>query len=225
MQRRQYLKTGSAVTLGATVAGCLGGLFDSGPENVVLSEPEDQGAESSSLAYPAYGEPLPDFSLPDPFTDEPFRPEEMDEPFLCTSFYAFCPAECVLLLGSFANVQAALDAEGLRDEIGLVAITFDPERDTPEALSEHAEMIGIDYEHEMWRYLRPADDAEAKEIVEERLGLGFEKVGGGDAYDFNHLTITFLVNPDTVVERAYRGDRLDVDRVVSDLTTVHESYQ
>jgi len=199
-------------------------MFDETAENVVLAEPDDQGADSSALAYPAYGESFPAFTLPEAFSAEPFESAEIERPALYTAFYAFCPAECMLLLGSMANIQAALAERGRQDDVDLVAITFDPTRDTPEKLETNAEQRGIDHTHKRWHYLRPEDDAQAERIVGERLGIGFEQDGGGDAYEFIHLTITFLVNPDGVVERAYRGERLDVDRVVSDLETVVDAY-
>jgi len=199
-------------------------MFDETAENVVLAEPDDQGADSSALAYPAYGESFPAFTLPEAFSDEPFESAEIERPALYTAFYAFCPAECMLLLGSMAAIQAALAERGRQDDVDLVAITFDPTRDTPEKLETNAEQRGIDHTHKRWHYLRPEDDAQAERIVGERLGIGFEQDGGGDAYEFIHLTITFLVNPDGVVERAYRGERLDVDRVVSDLETVVDAY-
>ena len=226
MDRRSYLRAGAAMAAGASTAGCLGGLFESGPSNVVLSPPDDQLAESSSLAYPAYGESFPEFTLSNPFEEEPFSAADFEQPFLCTAFYAFCEAECILLLNSFAKVQARLLDEELANEIGLVAISFDPERDTPAALRTNADRRGIDYEHPMWYYLRPESAAEAKEVVEEQLGLAYEKTGdvNGDAYEFQHISVTFLVNPDGMVERAYRGEQPDVDQLVDDSITVREAY-
>ena len=221
MHRRTYLTTVAAGTAGAT-AGCLGGVFDSGPESVVLGEPSDQGAESSALAYPAYGEPFPDVSLPMAFDDTVFESTDVDVPALYTAFYAFCPAECILLMNSMGNVQAELDARGLLDSVQLVGITFDPKRDTPDELEANAADSGINHTHDSWLYLRPEDDEQAKRVVDEQLGIGFEQVRaeGEEAYDYNHVTVTFLVNTDGVVERAYRGEPLDVDRVADDFETV-----
>lgn len=221
MYRRTYLTTVTVGTVGPT-AGCLGGVFDSGPENVVLGEPSDQGAESSALAYPAYGEPFPEFSLPKAFDDTVFESTAVDVPALYTAFYAFCPAECILLMNSIGNIQGELDSRGLLDSVQLAGITFDPERDTPDKLEDNAADSGIDHTHDSWQYLRPEDDDQAKQVVDEQLGIGFEKVSAEDeeAYDFNHVTVTFLVNTDGVVERAYRGEPLDVERVVDDFETV-----
>jgi len=227
MQRRSVLRraaaAGAAGVVGST-AGCLAGAFESEPTNVVLGEPEDQLADSEDLGYPAYGQTFPEFTLPEVFADEPFSSADLDRPALYTAFYAFCPAECLLLMGGMANVQATLADRELLDAVDLVGITFDPTRDTPEKLDTHAEEMGIRHDHERWHYLRPESDERAEEVVDDQLGIGFEKTGGGETYEFTHITITFLVNPDGVVERAYRGETLDVEGVVSDLETVVDAY-
>jgi len=228
MQRRSVLRraaaAGAAGVVGST-AGCLGGLFDEEPTNVVLDEPEDQLADSEDLGYPAYGQAFPEFTLPEVFADEPFSSADRDRPALYTAFYAFCTAECLLLMGGMANVQSTLADRELLDAVDLVGITFDPSRDTPDALETDAEEAGIRYDHERWHYLRPESDERAEEVIDDKLGIGFEKTDeGGDVYEFQHITITFLVNPDGVVERAYRGETLDVEGVVSDLETVVDAY-
>jgi len=227
MQRRSVLRRAAA--LGATgavgsTAGCLTGVFDAEPTNVVLGEPEDQLADSEDLGYPAYGQPFPEFTLPEAFSDDSFSSADRERPAVYTAFYAFCTAECILLMGGMANVQASLADRDLLDAVDLVGITFDPTRDTPEKLEADAEQAGIRHDHERWHYLRPESDERAKTVVDDKLGIGFEKTGVGEAYEFAHITITFLVNPDGVVERAYRGETLDVERVVSDIETVADAY-
>ena len=227
MQRRSVLRRAAA--LGATgavgsTAGCLTGVFDAEPTNVVLGEPEDQLADSEDLGYPAYGQPFPEFTLPEAFSDDSFSSAGRERPAVYTAFYAFCTAECILLMGGMANVQASLADRDLLDAVDLVGITFDPTRDTPEKLEADAEQAGIRHDHERWHYLRPESDERAKTVVDDKLGIGFEKTGVGEAYEFAHITITFLVNPDGVVERAYRGETLDVERVVSDIETVADAY-
>lgn len=127
----------------------------------------------------------------------------------------------------WAEVQARTVEEGLTDETVFLPITFDPERDDAEALEEHGAMVGVDFGAGNWHYLRPEDDADAKSIVEEKLGIGFERTGSSDrvveGYDFTHIVITMLVNPQGVVERAYRGEDPEVDRLFEDVAQVVES--
>ena len=225
MNRRALLRSGA---LGAVVAtaGCLGSLLgDEGAEHAVLGPQDDQIADSANLAYPAYGEAFPDFSLPDPFTDERVDTAEIDSCLLVTAFYTFCPAECIPLMSTFAGVQAELLDAGREADATILAISFDPERDTVPALEEHADMMGIDYAADNWHYLRPEDDERASEVVDEKLGIAFEPTDGTAGYDFNHAVISYLVNPDGYVERAYRGENLPVDGILEDLDSVLAAYE
>lgn len=226
MQRRTYLQAAAAIGLGSS-AGCLSRVFEDRPDNVHLPPQEDQIADSEDLAYPAYGEPFPEFELPDPITGTVVSTADLDRTALVTGFFAFCPAECAILLRRWAEVQARTVEEGLPDETVFLPITFDPERDDAQALEEHGAMVGVDFEAGNWHYLRPEDDAEAKSIVEEKLGIGFERTGSSDrvveGYDFTHIVITMLVNPQGVVERAYRGEDPEVDRLFEDVAQVVES--
>lgn len=226
MNRRTFV---TAAATGAVVgtAGCLTGAI-SGDETgeTVLEFPDDQPTDSGDLAYPAYAEPFPDFALYDPLAGTTVDTTEIDDECLvCTAFYAYCPAECVLLLGSLATIQHELIDRGLDDDVRFLAITFDPERDTPEELERNADLMGIDLEAGNWHYLRPESDEEAESIVADDLGIGYERVGGDVEYDFNHITVTSLVNPGGYIERAYTDDSPDIDRVTDDIETVVAEWE
>ncbi|MFP4625300.1 MAG: SCO family protein [Natronomonas sp.] len=225
MQRRSYLNAVAAIGIGST-AGCLSRVLEDRPENVYLSPQEDQIADSEDLAYPAYGEPFPEFELPDPISGTTVSTGQLDRAAFVTAFFAFCPAECAILLRRLAEVQSRTIEAEIEDSVVFLPITFDPERDDAAALEEHGSMVGVDFEAGNWHYLRPADHDEAKSIVEDRLGIGFKRTETSDrdveGYDFTHSVITMLVNPDGVVERAYRGEDPEVDRLVSDVEKVVE---
>ncbi|MFA9516719.1 SCO family protein [Halopenitus sp. H-Gu1] len=224
MRRRSVL---SGIATGTTMAtaGCLSGVFEDHPDDVVLDPQEDQRAESGELAYPAYGEPLPAFQLPDPLTGTAIDTGSVDETMILTTFFASCPAECGILLNRLASAQAILNESGLANETLFLAITFDPDRDDAEMLRENAARIGADLEAGNWRYLRPQSPEAAERIVEDQLGIGFERDVDSPrvpGYDFTHSVLTLLVNPEGIVERAYRGETLDLDRVTGDVEAVVE---
>ncbi len=226
MRRRGLLGGVGAMATGA-VAGCTSRLFDDSPEGVVLEPQEDQMADSEALAYPAYGQELPAFELPDPLTGETIDSTDLDRAALVTGIFTFCPAECGVLLRRFVDVQQRIAETGAADEVAFLPITFDPERDDEAALRDNAESLGVDLEAGNWHYLRPETPEAAQEIVDERLGIGFERTTESerlDGYDFNHVVVTILANPDGVVERAYRGENLDRDRVTGDLETVVNAF-
>lgn len=217
MQRRSFLSLLGATTVVAST-GCLD---DDGAENVVLPPQEDQLGESDALAYPAYGQAFPEFTLPDPLNGETVESVDNDRVTVATAIYATCPAECLVLGNQLAGVQSELDDRGRSDEVRFIAVTFDPERDTEPVLRDYADMMGIDPDVGNWRFLRPEDEEEAEEIVTDRLGIGFEREGD----EFIHPAVTFVVNPDGHVERAYQDDRPEIERVVGDIVGVADGYE
>jgi len=226
MRRRQLLQGVTAA--GATaVAGCAGGFRNESASTAVLDPPADRQFDSEELPYPAHGQSLPAFSLPNPLSGETIATDQLDETLVVTGFFATCPAECVQLIGQLVGVQHGTIERGLADSVRFLAITFDPERDDTRALREYAGRMDIDLEADNWEFLRPEDAAAAERVVDEKLGITFDRVGAAESarvegYDFNHLSLTFLVNPGGYVERAYRTEQPDAEQVLSDVQTVVE---
>lgn len=225
MNRRTYLTAAVGSTVGT--AGCLTSVLGDTDEQggTVLDPPEDQQFDSEDIPYPAYGEQLPDVSVPDPLAGETVDTGAVDKTLVVTAFFASCPVECVRLVGQLVGVQHGTVDAGLTDDVTFLAITFDPPRDDAERLREYSQQMDVDMDAGNWRFLRPEGKSRAKQVVDEKLGVTFDRIGAGESerlpgYDFRHLSLTFLRNPDGVVERAYRTERPDHERVLSDVKTV-----
>ena len=165
MDRRTYLR-GAAVTGTTLVAGCLGRADD----ETVLDAPDDQGADSENLPYPAYGEEFPESTLPDPLRDREVSTAEFEgeRVVLMTFLFTRCPdGVCPGLTQVLRHAQADAIENDYADEVALLATTFDVERDTPEVLREYGESQGVDYEAENWYFLRPESADRAREVVTE----------------------------------------------------------
>ncbi|MDZ7687462.1 MAG: SCO family protein [Halobacteriales archaeon] len=217
MKRREVLRLfGTATVTGVT--GCLSA--SGGDGNVVLPPQEDQLGESEDLSYPAYGQRFPEFTLANPLTDGTAVSVDPERVTLATAIYASCPAECLVLGNQLAGVQHSVNDEGHSDSVRFLAVTFDPERDTAPVLRDYADRMGVDLDAGNWQFGRPENPEEAESVVTGELGIGFEREGG----EFTHVVLTFLVNPDGYVERAYRGERPEIERLVKDTRTVAEEY-
>lgn len=158
--------------------------------------------------------------MPDPVTGVTVNTEELDRTCLATAVYTTCPAECSIVGNRLAGVQSAVDNMGLTDDTLFVTVSFDPRRDDAEALRDYGKRMGVDFEAGNWRFLLPEDEEEARRVVDEKLGIGFKREGG----EYIHLVLTFLVNPDGYVERAYRGERIEIDKVSDDVQRVSDEY-
>ncbi len=143
-----------------------------------------------------------------------------------TFFYTSCPdGMCPVLILRLRRAQEAAAANGYGDDIQLLAMTFDPERDTKDALRTFAGQQGVDLEAGNWDFLRPERYEAAKEIMTDQIGLPLKKVDA-EKYDsleyrFPHYNLILLANERGIVERAYpRGATVEISRVVADLETV-----
>ena len=178
MERRTYLRS-LGVAGAAGIAGCLDSL-SSGDEReradgAILLPPE---TDLSAASHPSYGDQLPELSLPDPLLDETITTTQFegDRAVLMTFIYTNCPdGMCPALTLRLRRVQEVAASEGYSDDVALLEMTFDPERDTEEQLRAFADQQGVDAEADNWHFLRPESYDEAKQLMNERIGLPLEK--------------------------------------------------
>jgi len=87
-----------------------------------------------------------DFSLTDETGNLVTREDVITKPTLVYFGYTYCPDFCPQDAANIARAADLLETQDL--DVGLVFITIDPERDTPEVLAEytqnfHDDMIGL----------------------------------------------------------------------------------
>ena len=225
MNRRAFLKTAGTVGAISSVAGCLGSSdnTDSNDE-VVLGEPDRQ-FQSSDVPYPAWGEQIPDVTVPAAGESREVSLREVAEPSLLTFFYSHCQTVCPVLISTQRNIQAHAENNGYGDAVSFFPMTFDPARDTADRLQTYAEEMSVDADNENWSFLRPASRERAKTVVDEGFGVAFQRTEPEDMemYMFTHSALTLLVNADGFVERAYRSQSPDEETIISDLETVRNA--
>ncbi|WP_436930926.1 SCO family protein [Halosimplex halobium] len=219
MRRRTYLAGLS--TAAAGVAGCAAG--DGNPD-VVLSEP-DREFESADLPYPAWGERVPDVSLPAVHADGTVDLRAVERPALLTFFYSHCRTVCPVLVGTLRNVQTHALNEGYGDAVRFYPVTFDPARDDADRLRAYADERNVALGAANWQFLRPASAERAEAVVADAFGVAFQRTEPPetDGYMFTHTAMTILVNADGYVERAYRTKSPDPDELIDDLAAVREA--
>lgn len=185
MDRRTYLG-GVAGTGIAGLAGCLGtiesqlsgeqpGSGEWGDGETVLDTPtEDRGSPN----HPIYGHEMPSFSLPDPLTGETVSSSDLEgRTYLMTFFFTHCPdGACPALLLRLRRAQADAIENGYDDDLALLAMTFDPERDTPDVLETYAGQQGVDLEAGNWHFLRPESYESGAEVLREDFGMVLDRV-------------------------------------------------
>lgn len=244
MQRREYL--GSLSATGAILAaGCLN---SGGSDNAVLGPPDRPG-EPEAYSYPAYGQELPEVTVPSPLHDRDVATTEFvgDRHVLMTFVFTRCHGPCPTLTSALAQVQADAVENDYEDAVALLPVTFDPVYDTADRLRTFSEERGADPDAENWQFLRPESHEAAQEVVNDTFGIGFEKTEAytkgtengdqanqsedgqsnqsadgedGEMQDmFTHVTLIILANEDGYVERAY-SNMPGVNTIIDDLATV-----
>jgi len=104
-----------------------------------------------------------------------------------TMFFANCQVACPLLVHDMKRIEAILPPE-LREQIGFVLVSFDPDRDTPEALRAYRQRQGL---AENWTLLRgKPEDIQELAVV---LGLKYKKDLQGQ---FAHSNVITVLNPE-----------------------------
>jgi protein SCO1 len=104
-------------------------------------------------------------------------------PVVVAMFFASCTYACPMLLSDMAQIRAALP-EQVRDRVALVLVSFDPKRDTPEALRAFRESRQLDAQ---WTLLTGKNDEVAE--LAAVLGVKFTLQADGQYAHSNVLTV------------------------------------
>jgi protein SCO1 len=128
-----------------------------------------------------------------------------------TFIYASCADTCPLLTAKLVGIQERLGAEGGRAR--FVAITVDPERDTPEVLRHYAD--GHRAKAPAWMFLTGT----VPEIyaVARRYGVYVKKRPTGDV---DHTFLTSLIDGEGILRVQYQGVRFDPGEFLRDLRSL-----
>ena len=103
--------------------------------------------------------------------------------------FTYCPDFCPTTLTSLEATRQLLGAEA--DNLQIVFVSVDPERDTPEALKTYLSSDGFP-PGVIGLTGTPEQVAEAARVYRAY----FQKVGEGDDYVMNHSLTVYLMGPD-----------------------------
>jgi protein SCO1/2 len=129
-----------------------------------------------------------------------------------TFIYATCTDTCPVLTAKLAWLGRRMGRD-LGPDAAFVAITVDPERDTPEALRSYARAHGA--HGAGWAFLTgtPAEIVD----VTRRYGVFARKTDRGDV---DHTFLTSLVDRAGALRVQYMGVRFDPEEMLRDLRSL-----
>jgi protein SCO1/2 len=126
-----------------------------------------------------------------------------------TFIYATCIDTCPLLTAKLVGLRERLGKDA-GPKVAFVAITVDPERDTPEVLRHYAQAHGATPPG--WAFL--TGTPEQIQDVTRRYGVFARKTARGDV---DHTFLTSLVDRDGALRVQYMGVRFDPGEMLRDL--------
>jgi len=129
-----------------------------------------------------------------------------------TFIYASCVDTCPLLTAKLASLREKLGPD-FGAKVSFVAITVDPERDTPEILRGYAAALGASQPG--WAFLT-GTTSEIREVT-RRYGVFARKTARGDV---DHTFLTSLVDREGALRVQYMGVRFDPDEMLRDLRSL-----
>jgi len=143
-----------------------------------------RGAAGTALASAIGGQ----FQLIDQ-NDKPFSDANLKRKWHLIFFgYTQCPDACPTALN---EMSLALDRLGIkRDEVGVVFITVDPERDTPDVLKSYVQSFDAPIVA-----LTGSPEAVAQAAKAYRVFYAKHPRADGD-YDMDHSAVIYVMNPE-----------------------------
>jgi protein SCO1/2 len=129
-----------------------------------------------------------------------------------TFIYAACTDTCPLLMAKLVGLHQRLGRDSAA-RVAFVAITVDPERDTPTVLRHYAQAHGADIPG--WAFLT-GTPAEIQEVA-RRYGVYYKK---GERGDVDHTFLTSVIDASGVLRVQYLGVRFDRDELLRDLRSL-----
>jgi len=175
---------------------------------------------------PAVGErpsePLPPlgdaslYELDATLVDEAGTPRRFDDfrgrPVVISMFYSSCQTACPVLIEELKELVARIPAER-RDEVRVLLISFDPERDTPAKLRELFAVHRLSAP--TWR-LATAQDDTTRELAAV-LGVRYRKLDSGE---FFHTSVTTVLDANGVARARMEGLRRSPDPLLDALAAM-----
>ncbi|HWV39650.1 MAG TPA: SCO family protein [Vulgatibacter sp.] len=134
------------------------------------------------------------------------------KPVLISMFYATCPHACPMLVSDIRKIDTRLDP-AIREELQVVLVTFDPDRDSPEVLRNLRAAHEVDKDR--WTFLR-ADHGFVRELAAV-LGIRYRFTPDGS---IGHSSVITLLDRDGAIAARVEGVRQPADDIVRKLNAM-----
>jgi len=135
--------------------------------------------------------------------------------------YTHCPDICPMTTHNMYLTHKKLKEDGI-DDVKFVALSFDPDRDSPEVLRKFAEIRELDFKS--WTLLT-GDRTTVNELL-KRFDVRAIKTDenldedGILEYSMMHTDRISLIDENCRLRKNYKGSRMNIEEIVNDIKTL-----
>ena len=174
-------------------------------------------ADTAELGLPVLGQ-VPAFSLTERSGEIVEAVDLQGKVWVVDFIFTHCAGPCPIMSSRMARLQKLLQGSS---DIRLVSVSVDPERDSPEVLSEYAGRFGAD--DETWLFLT-GEKSSIYRLIKKGFMLavdeGFDVQGDGPGI-ITHSVRFVLVDQQGRIRAYYDGTETETpERVYSDIQTL-----
>jgi protein SCO1/2 len=148
------------------------------------------------MEYLEQGDKAPDFSLINQDGKELSMEQLKGSPVILTVIYTDCPDACPLVLYNREKIQKTFEPS-IGEGATFLAVTVDPENDTPEVLKEYITKIGLN--PVKLHFLTGSTETIRKVLNDYRIRLRVEVEKGTVV---GHSVMAYAIDADGIVQKA-----------------------
>ncbi len=143
--------------------------------------------------------PVPKFSMTDQNNQIIDQNKMLGKVYVVEFFFTSCPTICPVMNKNLRDLEDSINNENF----GIISITIDPKRDTPERLAKHAQQIGVKSPN--WHFLT-ADRSYIQELSKQfNIYVGEDQT---NAEDLNHSGKFALVDKNGKIRSRYGANNV-----------------
>jgi len=137
--------------------------------------------------------------------------------------YTHCPDICPMTTHNMYLTEKKLKDEGI-ENVRFVALSFDPERDTPEVLTQFAKIRELDFN--TWTLLT-GDKTTINDLL-KRFDVRAIKTDetfnedGKPEYSMMHTDRISLIDGDGILRKNYKGSTLNIEEIINDIKLIED---
>ncbi len=137
--------------------------------------------------------------------------------------YTNCPDICPMTTHNMYLTEKKLREEGIKD-VKFVALSFDPDRDSPEVLKKFADIRELDFNS--WTLLT-GEKTTVNELM-KRFDVKAIKTDenideeGNPEYSMMHTDRISLIDKNGILRKNYKGSTLNIEELIKDIKTLED---